>query len=119
MVFGSPPRSQGDPGCHRYLWVISDSGIPYIKEASVYGLNSQLPKHTNLTGGQPAYIGGELWFAGQDRLFVSGGSGRYPPINEGQLEEAVRVFEAYRYAVISLGWDEDTRKAKRTYGGTP
>lgn len=116
---GSPPRSQVDPGSHRYLRVISDDGIPFIKEAPILLLNSQLPKHANLTGGQLAYVGGELWFAADDSVFVSGGSGRYSPIDEEQLKEAVRVFEAYKYAVTSLGWDADNNIARRIYGGTP
>ena len=64
------------------------------------------PKHTNLTGGDKAYLGGEVWFESDTALYISGGSGRYPPQNPDQLDEAVRVFESFGYRVASLGWDE-------------
>ena len=103
---GAPPRSRGEKGRHRYLWVINDKGIPFIKEVPIIYLASEFPKHTNLTGGCPAYAGGELWFRTEEALFMSGGSGRYEPIHSEQLDDAVGVFEAYGYTVTSLGWDE-------------
>ena len=102
---GAPPRSRRETGWHRYLWVINDKGIPFIREVPIMHLDSELPKHTNLTGGCPAYAGGELWFRTEEALFLSGGSGRYEPIHSGQLDDAVDVFEAYGYTVTSLGWD--------------
>ena len=114
VYFGNPPATRRSKGAHRYLWVISEAGVPFIKESPVLALKGQIPKHTNLTGGQPAYVGGELWFETTERLFVSGGSGRYPPNNADQLADAVGVFEAYRYQVTSLGWDYETDNAKRT-----
>lgn len=103
--YGDPPRSRQERGRHRYLWVIDDKGVPFIKEVPVVGLEAEIPKHTNLTGGRPAYAGGELWFQTAELLFVSGGSGRYEPIHPEQLSDAVCVFEAYGYTVTSLGWD--------------
>ena len=76
-------------------------------------MNNEFPKHTNLTGGGPAYAGGELWFETEESLFVSGGSGRYEPIDAEQLEEAVSVFGAYGYTVTSLGWDISMDKPRR------
>ncbi len=105
--YGAPPKSRRDKGHHRYLWVIDEKGVPFIKEVPIesLGLQSAMPKHTNLTGGRPAYAGGELWFQTTESLFVSGGSGRYEPIHPEQLDDAVGVFEAYGYTVTSLGWD--------------
>lgn len=68
------------------------------------------PKHTNLTGGGEAYLGGELWFFSVSRIYVSGGSGRYPPADARQLADAVLVFETLDYDVESLGWDVDAAK---------
>ena len=110
---GRPPSSLDDPGVSRYLWVIGPRGIPYIIESPVFTLGSELPKHTNLTGGSEAYLGGELWFASSATLYVSGGSGRYPPLDESQLEEAAQVFHAYGYEVTSLGWNQSTGYARR------
>lgn len=112
VAFGHPPNSRRS-GRNRYLWVINDAGIPFIKEIPIAALNGREPKHTNLTGGSPAYIGGELWFETNTQLFVSGGSGRYPPYGAEQLADAVNVFEAYQYAVISLGWNEEEGEAMR------
>ena len=112
VTFGRPPMARRNSE-NRYLWVINDAGIPFIKEISIAALNGREPKHTNLTGGGPAYIGGELWFETDTRIFVSGGSGRYPPYGAQQLADAVGVFEAYQYTVVSLGWNEEEGEAMR------
>ena len=116
IVFGTPPKSRSDSGSNRYLWVIDHRGIPYIRESSVPLLDSKLPKHTNLTGGGEAYIGGELWFANELAMFVSGGSGRYPPIDSDHLTAAVEIFAAYQYKVESPGWNCDTGQPRRVLG---
>lgn len=95
--------------------MINDQGIPFIKEMPIFALNSQCPKHTNLTGGQSAYIGGELWFDTGESLYISGASGRYRPIDEDQLKDAVGVFEAYSYSVTSLGWDGERDRPRRIW----
>ena len=110
---GHPPNSRSETGHNRYLWVIDDEGLPFVQEVENTHLNSNLPKHTNLTGGQPAYVGGELWFGTEVSLFLSGGSRRYEPVGPVQLDKAVRVFRAFGYDVTSLGWDDDTDKPRR------
>lgn len=112
VVFGAPPTGQGD-GHNRYLWIIDNSGIPHIVESPLGYLDGHLPKHTNLTGGSPAFVGGELWFSTGHRIFVSGGSGRYPPRDSYQLQDACEVFEAFNYDVSSLGWNEQSGSAER------
>ena len=113
VEFGHPPRDVDERGHNTYLWVIDCRGIPYLIESPMAVLNGKLPKHTNLTGGQRAYVGGELWFSGASRLFVSGGSGRFPPLNEEQLATAVDVFSSLSYSVTSLGWNPETDRARR------
>ena len=113
VLLGTPPYSRTDQGKNRYFRVIDANGIPYIHEFSVRAICNNLPKHTNLTGGGKVYLGGELWFVSPTGLYVSGGSGRYPPINRDQLDCAVRVFRDLDYDVISLGWDEGTGGARR------
>ncbi len=102
---GHPPEVRGQSGTNTYIWVINAEGVPYILEAPHAALNDERPKHTNLTGDTEAYVGGELWFRTDMELFVSGGSGRYPPYSEKQLEAAVEVFRRFDYEVTSLGWD--------------
>ena len=60
-------------------------------------------------------MGGELWFSSGRDMYVSGGSGRYPPRDEGQMKAAVGVFEGYNYIVTSLGWDTETGRAERVF----
>lgn len=110
---GTPPYSRTEPSANRYLWVIDANGIPYIREASILSIANEMPKHTNLTGGRAAYLGGELWFESESCLCISGGSGRYPPTDGVQSDCAVQVFRGFGYEVTSWGWDEGTDTAKR------
>ena len=113
VEFGAPPRSAIQGGHNRYLWIIDDRGIPYILESPLRSLGEEIPKHTNLTGGDLAYVGGELWFADGRSIYVSGASGRYPPRDEVHLAAAVAVFTSYEYEVKSLGWDSEADSIKR------
>ena len=98
----------------RILWIIDKRrGIPYIMERGIRVLGGNPPKHTNLSGGAQAYIGGQIRFESPAALWASGGSGRYPPVDGRQLELAVGVFRHYGYRVRSLGWDDATGEAKR------
>jgi hypothetical protein len=106
---GTQPLKQGDPGCQ--LWVFDPTGIPYIAEKAPISppLQSGVVKHTNLTGGEAASCGGELWFDTPDAttVYVSGCSGRYGPRTAQQLADAVSVFQDLGYAVTSFGWDQE------------
>ena len=113
LELGKPPRKEGDDGVNTYIWVIDDEGIRYVIEQPIEGRPT--PKHTNLTGGGEAYVGGELWFSSDTSIYLSGGSGRYPPRNELELEDIVRVFESYGYAVTSLGLNNITKRANTHY----
>lgn len=113
VSLGRPKESQEDPGINTYLWVIDEAGIPYVLEAEWVELNGRPPKHTNLTSGGEAYVGGEMWFETNRALWVSGGSGRYHPASEQQLGDSVRVFEDFGYSVRSLGWDPEQGRARR------
>ena len=113
VEFGSPPKHSDDQSRNTYLWVIDDRGVPYLIEVSMNTLGDDLPKHTNLTGGKPAYIGGQLWFTDPNGMYVSGGSGRFPPIDKQQLAAAIDVFSSFKYTVTSLGWNSETGWAWR------
>lgn len=113
VVFGKPPSSWNGACENRYLWVIDASGVPHVLEFPMQVVGGALPKHTNLTGGGTAYLGGELWFESAAKIYLSGGSGRYPPTSETQLDDAVCVFKEFGYTAVSLGWDHDTGKARR------
>ena len=105
-----------DDRTNRYLWVIDTRGVPYTLDAPISAIGA-VPKHTNLTGGGQAYLGGELWFVSGTAVYISGGSGRYPPIDAAQLDEAAQVFRAFGYDVTSLGWDSQRGQARRILVG--
>lgn len=113
FIEGKPPRHYHEI-THRYIWVVDNTGIPYIFEKKMETLGNREPKHTNLTAGGQAYIGGELWFRNHRSIYLSGGSGRYPARTAQHLADAVKVFEGYGYEVHSLGWNREMNKAKRT-----
>lgn len=112
VILGRPPRVRGG-SLATYLWVIDGTGIKVIIERPNDALNGGLPKHSNLTGGLPAFLGGEIWFASEGKLYISGGSGRYPPIDASQLEEVATILRAAGYQVVCLGWDGATGRARR------
>ncbi|RQT22667.1 hypothetical protein [Burkholderia contaminans] len=98
------------PRGNTYLWVIGQNSIPAALETVEVGqrLASGVIKHTNLTGGQPAHCGGEVWFINDDDLVISGSSGRYGPDTGDvqQLLDAALVFKEQGYRVATLGMDE-------------
>lgn len=103
------PKVTGDLGCH--LWVIVPSEIPYVAQKAPISpsLQSGEVKHTNLTGGEPACCGGEVWSdpADGNLLYVNGCSGRYGPESPEQMTAAEDVFRSFGYRVVSFGWDSD------------
>ena len=123
-----PVRSQdlnpSETGPHhdmRCLWVVRTLDVPFVREhVSVSPpLPSGVCKHTNLTGGEDAHCGGEVWFVSGQRLIVNGASGRYPPRDLPELEEIVRAFEAAGYEVWSMGWDSEVNGPARILRGSP
>lgn len=113
VSLGRLGRGRDIPGSNTYIWVIDQKGIPYVLDVGLPELGGCRPKHTNLTLGGSAYVGGEMWFKAADALWVSGGSGRYRPVSEDQLGASVRVFEHFGYSVRSLGWDFEGGVARR------
>ena len=113
---GSPRRSDDSHGENCHLWVIDARGRPCISEAPLERLASgKRLKHTNLTGGGEASIGGEVWFGEKPLIYLSGSSGRYPPRNEEHLKDAEALFRAVGFDVMALGWDSETGKPRRVW----
>ena len=113
VSLGRPGEGRGSPATNTYIWVIDQYGIPYVLDTALAELGGCCPKHTNLTAGGSAYVGGEMWFETVDALWVSGGSGRYHPVSEDQLVDSMRVFQDFGYSVRSLGWDPGEGVARR------
>lgn len=63
VKYGRPPIQSNDsmePESNTYIWVIDSLGIPYVIEVPMLILDNKEPKHTNLTGGERAYVGGQF-----------------------------------------------------------
>lgn len=88
-----------DPSKDRYLWVIDAKGLWIILE-STPNLNSERGYvcHTNITGGEDALQGGELWFGEDNTVYINPKSGRYgnPSINQW-----IAVIEYFNYVGYS------------------
>lgn len=111
---GVPRRSADESGQSCYLWVIDARGVPYIAEGPRTGAKFPF-KHTNLTGGGEASIGGEAWFSDPLTLYISGSSGRYPPDSANHLRQAEELIRRAGFTIRSLGWDEDTGQPRRIW----
>lgn len=117
VIFGSPPTNFGDSEATKYLWVIGEFDIPLVQEHGDYGktLNNNRACHTNLTGGAPAYCGGEIWFESNTKIFINGGSGRYPVESSEQLEDICKSLEDAEYQAHHMGWDEELNRPNRVW----
>ena len=107
---GQPPSGGFGNGERKFLWVVCALNVPYAMEEGELGATitgrGKL-SHTNLTGGGTAHCGGELWFDSASKLWLTGGSGRYPPRSAAELEAVERALRAAGYDVISAGWSEE------------
>ena len=108
----SPPPliERNDPRLS--LWVVRTADVVYAAEGCSFGksLASGVIKHTNLTGGGPAYSGGELVLLDQYTIVVNGRSGRYGPRSALDLHGAVKAFADSGYRVWYMPWDEDANR---------
>lgn len=101
------PRSFSERG-NTYLWVVAANDVPFALESVQFGrqLETGKIKHTNLTGGDPAHCGGELWFIEDKKLLLSASSGRYGPQSEQEMDDVALAFKNEGFEVASLGFDE-------------
>ena len=102
-----------------HIWLICVDDVIYSEEAGASGLltNRQRLSHTNLSGGNDAHCGGELWFRDAQTIWLTGGSSRYAPNTEDELNAAVKGFIDSGYTVCSCGWDTDNAIPARFFRG--
>jgi hypothetical protein len=117
---GVAPTKARESEDTKYLWVIAAEDVPLALECNnTAKLQRGYLSHTNLTGGADAHSGGELWFTDASVLILNGGSGRYPPQSEAELEQAALAFKAMGYKVANMGWDDETDTPARYLRGDP
>jgi hypothetical protein len=119
-TIGVAPAKAKESEDTKYLWVIAADDVPLALERNnTAKLQRGYLSHTNLTGGADAHSGGELWFTGASVLILNGGSGRYPPRSEAELEQVALAFKAMGYKVANIGWDSETDTPARYLRGDP
>ncbi|MQT58659.1 hypothetical protein GHO41_15080 [Pseudomonas sp. FSL R10-0399] len=103
------------PEEQKYLWVIGGDYVKIAQEYGDAGKNTQRERlsHSNFTGGKDAFAGGELWFSDSNYICINGGSSRYTPRSEQELETIVDSFRESGYVVQSAGWDNGTNAPAR------
>ena len=91
-----------------HLWVVREVDTVHAPEYCKFGdgLAKKKIKHTNLTGGAPAFSGGELIWIGEREVLVNGCSGRYGPLNASELAAAAQGFAKAGLKCWSSGYDE-------------
>lgn len=117
---GVPPRNQGASGTAKYLWAIAPGAVPFaLEDLPGARLARGRLSHTNLTGGGLAHCAGEMWFTEPSRLIINGGSGRYPPRSEAELQGVARSFKSTGFEIAHMGWDVGVNRAARYLRGDP
>jgi hypothetical protein len=115
------PLSEDNLPAERRLWVVREKDVVHAQEHCEFG--KQRPagrlKHTNLTGGEPAYSGGELLIVDNNRIIVSGDSGRYGPRSAAEMQDVSIAFRDAGYTVYSLGYDQEANRAFPLVGPSP
>jgi hypothetical protein len=111
---GPPPDLARSPEGLR-LWAVRPVDVVHALEGCGFGhsLESQVIKHTNLTGGEAAHCAGELVLLGNDTVALNGGSGRYGPTSEEEMNAVAKAFKESGYGVWSYGYDVETARPFR------
>ncbi|MFI0848423.1 hypothetical protein [Mesorhizobium sp. IMUNJ 23232] len=112
---GGPPVLSSGQMDGRHLWVVRTDDVVHAMERSPFGKNVEkgVIKHTNLTGGEEAYSGGELIFLEETTVILNGRSGRYGPRSADEMIAVAKAFRKSGYYVWSCGYDDE---AGRPYG---
>ncbi|WP_174301799.1 hypothetical protein [Caulobacter sp. S45] len=94
------------------LWVITDEDVLHAPEFCPFGAErgARRLKHSNLTAGGDAYVGGELVFLGDQSIVISACSGRYRVRNAQELAAVASAFRGSGYRVWSMGYNTDTNR---------
>ena len=106
----------------RRLWAIRSSDVVHAAAFCEFGTvrSRGEVKHTNLTGGEAAFGGGEFHELGDGLLLVNGDSGRYRLRSEEALSAVFDAFVRSGYGVWGVGWDhEGNRPAPFNVGRLP
>lgn len=115
------PKITAAQDADKFLWAIEATRIPYAPEKCEFGstLESQVIKHSNLTGGRAAHCAGEMIKVDAEQVVINGRSGRYGPKSAAEMLEAAKAFRASGYNVWSMGFDTEAAAPNPFIGVTP
>lgn len=118
---GDAPLLTQEDCANLRLWVVRTKDVVHASESCEFGkaLQSRVIKHTNLTGGEPAYSGGEIIIADAGIVYLNGCSGRYGPGTREELRAVADAFVESGYGVWLMGWDEDANRPAPFIGIAP
>lgn len=102
------------------LWVITNDDLLHAPETCGFGAcrEAGVVKHSNLTGGAPAFSGGELCLD-EGAVLFNGKSGRYGLRSLKDTEDVGRVFVKSGYVAWHSGWDEGADRPVPLGAGMP
>lgn len=120
---GHPPIRDRGENTNKHIWLVAPLDVRYALEVSetlpYIGHRGRCLTHTNLSGGAKAHCGGELWFLDKASIVINGGSGRYPPRGEDELDAAAHLFLEYGYKTAHMGWEQEVNRPCRYLRGEP
>lgn len=96
----------------KYLWVINKEAELLILLEVTENKDNEIRGHichSNLTKGEEAYQGGELWFMENGEVYITFSSGRYHAFNKLQEEG---VLEYFKYKGYDVKCHPNTKRKK-------
>lgn len=96
--------TSGDPPMDRkYLWIIDELGLKLLAESTPNPFAARkVVCHTNITGGEKAYQGGECWFGTDGNVYINNQSGRYGAQTLAQRNAILDYFLSMGYRPVQL-----------------
>ena len=115
---GPEPKSKPDLSdqlAGQRLWVVTKEHVLHALEACDFGAKREAgaAKHSNLTGGGRAFVGGELVFLNEATIAITGSSGRYRLRNGKEMAAIERAFVQSGYNVWSMGYNQDVNRPNK------
>ena len=94
------------------LWVVTQEHVLHAQESCDFGTRREagIAKHSNLTGGGPAFVGGELVFLNDATIGITGNSGRYRMRSREEMAAIERAFVGSGYNVWSMGYNQEVNR---------
>lgn len=119
VLRGEPRRDWTSRPAATHIWLVLYEDVRLALEEGTSGRTTARGRlaHTNLSGGSPAFAGGELWFRDESSVWLTGGSGRYPPRSAEELDDLSAAYRAAGFTVCCAGWDSEIAGPARIFRG--